>query len=263
MKILISNDDGFNSVGIGLLAQELAKDNEVVIFAPDENKSAASSSLSISAKLRPKQVKTNIYKVNGTPSDCVHLATRGFFDFEFDLVVAGVNFGANMGDDVIYSGTVACAIEARFLGLPAIAFSLATDIMTPHNLDNANNHHFITAAKVARQIVKNINKINIARGTILNVNVPDKPYDEIVGFQTTRLGKRHQSSEIRVCSVDNNDYYLGMNGLEDDNSLGTDFYAINNNFVSITPLHIDLTRYSEIDSVALWTNNLTFGEENG
>ena len=252
MNILISNDDGFNSLGITLLAQELSKDNRVTIFAPDTNRSASSSSLTINKTLEPIKISDNVYKVNGTPSDCVHMAIRGFFNTTFDLVVAGVNFGANMGDDIVYSGTVACAIEARFLGLPSLAFSLATNIMTPSNEDNAHEHNFLTAAKVARTIIHNISTINIAKDTILNVNIPDVAYEDIVGYETTRMGKRHESSEIRVCDDNDNEYYLGMNGLEDDNSLGTDFYAINNNYVSITPLHIDLTRYNEMDNVSSW-----------
>jgi 5'-nucleotidase len=260
MKILISNDDGFDSFGITTLAKELAKKHQVVIFAPEQNKSAASSSLTLTTSIGVTKVTDNIYKVGGTPSDCAHIALRGFFDdteFEqFDLVITGINFGANMGDDVVYSGTVAGAIEARFLGLPSIAFSLAVDIMTPHNHDVAQNHNFKTAAKIAAQIVDNINHANIARGTILNVNIPDTTFENIAGFQATRLGKRHMSSKIKICNNNKEHYYLGENGLEDDNSLGTDFYAINNNFVSITPLHIDLTRYSEIDGVAHFIENL-------
>ncbi len=260
MNILVSNDDGYDSLGITLLAKELAKDHTITIFAPDTNKSASSSSLTINRSLTPVAVSPNVYKVNGTPSDCVHLAIRGFFDESFDLVVSGVNFGANMGDDIVYSGTVACAIEARFLGLPAVALSLATDIMTPHDQDNAHNHHFDTAAIIARTIVNNIDSIAIARGTLLNINVPDVGIGEIQGYQTTRMGKRHESSEIRVCDTHQGEYYLGMNGLEDDNSLGTDFYAINHNYVSITPIHIDLTRYKEMNSVSTWAQSLPVKE---
>ena len=190
MRILLSNDDGFNSLGIRTLFAQLSKEHEVIIFAPDENKSAASSSLTLTSSLEPVKVAEKIYKVAGTPSDCAHLGLRGFFDSDFDLVVTGINFGANMGDDVVYSGTVAGAIEARFLGLPAIAFSLATKIMTPHNQHNANNHNFLTAATIATKIINKINKIKIARGTILNVNIPDIKLNEIQGTQTTRLGKK-------------------------------------------------------------------------
>jgi 5'-nucleotidase len=260
MNILISNDDGFDSFGMTTLAKEISKNHNVIIFAPSENKSAASSSLTLTGSLEPIKVAKNIYKINGTPSDCVHIGLRGFFDNtefdKFDLVITGTNFGANMGDDVVYSGTVAGAIEARFLGLPSVAFSLAVDIMTPHNHDKAENHNFETAAKVASQIVDNIDKINIARGTILNVNVPDVAFEKLAGMQTTRLGKRHMSSKIKLCDKKTGNYYLGENGLEDDNSLGTDFYAINNNFVSITPLHIDLTRYSEMEALSNFIEKL-------
>jgi len=256
MKILLSNDDGFDSFGITTLAKELRKKHQVTIFAPHKNKSASSSSLTLATSIKSFKVAENIFKIEGTPSDCVHIGLRGFFDFEFDMVVTGTNFGANMGDDVIYSGTVAGAIEARFLGIPAIAFSLAVDIMTPHNSHKAEEHNFITAAKIAAKIIDNIDKIKIAKGTILNVNVPDIEYEKIQGMQTTRLGKRHMSSKIRVCDKNDNHYFLGENGLEDDNSLGTDFYAINNNFVSITPLHIDLTKYSEMDAISQFLKNL-------
>ncbi len=252
MKILLSNDDGYDALGITNFAKTLAKNHLVVIFAPDKNKSAASSSLTIGRTLSPIMVTKNVYKINGTPSDCVHIALRGFFNFDFDLVVTGINFGANMGDDVIYSGTVAGAIEARHLGLPAMAFSLAVDIMTPLTTVDSYKHNFNSAIIIANKLINNIKHINLSKGTILNINIPDKSIDKIKGLQATRLGKRHQSGNINKCHNSDNSFYLGKNGLEDDNSIGTDFYAINNNFVSISPLHIDLTKYNEIDNIAEW-----------
>ena len=246
MKILISNDDGYQAEGIETLAQYLSKDHEVVVVAPNENKSAASSSLTLNQALKPKKIDTNIYSINATPSDCVHLALCGFLDDEFDLVVTGINFGPNLGDDVIYSGTVAGAIEGRFLGLPSIAVSLAS----------WEGKYFDTAGRVASQVVNQIHTSQLSHDTVLNVNVPDVPYEDIQGFQTTRLGKRHMSEPSIQDKKDSSLYWIGENGKEADNGVGTDFHAIANNYVSVTPLQIDLTKYNEIDIVSDWLKNL-------
>ena len=246
MKILISNDDGYQAEGIKTLAQYLSKDHEVVVVAPNENKSAASSSLTLDKPLQPIKVDTNIYSIDATPSDCVHLALCGFLKDKIDLVVTGINFGPNLGDDVVYSGTVAGAIEGRFLGLPSIAISLAS----------WKGDHFETAGKVAQQVVNAIHTSQLSHDTVLNVNVPDVNFDEIKGFQTTRLGKRHMSELSTQDKEDPSLYWIGENGKEADNGVGTDFHAISNNYVSVTPLQIDLTKYNEIDTVSDWLKDL-------
>ncbi len=246
MKILISNDDGVEAEGIKILAKYLSKDHKVIIVAPNKNKSAASSSLTLNKPLKPLKIESNIYSIDATPSDCVHLALCGFLEDEVDLVVTGINFGPNLGDDVIYSGTVAGAIEGRFLGLPSIAISLAS-------WEGAN---FETAGKVAKQVVDAIHTSQLSHDTVLNVNVPDIAHKDIKGFQTTRLGKRHMSEESFQDKDDPSLYWIGENGKESDNGIGTDFYAINNNYVSVTPLQIDLTKYNEIDTVSAWIQEL-------
>ena len=186
MKILISNDDGYLATGINALTDALAEVADVVVVAPDRNRSAASSSLTLHTPLRVSEYAKNRYKVDGTPSDCVHLALTGFLDYEPDLVVSGINHGANLGDDVIYSGTVAAAMEGRFLGLPTMAVSLVG-----HDLK-----HFDAAARVASELVQKIERSSLAADIVLNVNVPDRPYDELNGIHATRLGFRHKSEQI-------------------------------------------------------------------
>ncbi len=245
MKILVSNDDGYQSLGIKTLIEHLSKQHQVVVVAPSENKSAASSSLTLNKPLKPIQVADNIYHIDATPSDCVHLALCGFLQETIDLVVTGINFGANLGDDVIYSGTVAGAIEGRFLGLPSLAISLAS----------WDGKYFETAAQVATKLINQIQHAQLSNDTVLNVNVPDVPLKDIQGFQTTRLGKRH-ASEPATPDKDNPDvFWIGDNGAEADNGVGTDFHAIANNYVSVTPLQIDLTKYNEIDTVSDWLSS--------
>jgi 5'-nucleotidase len=172
MKILVSNDDGYLATGINVLADALADIAEVVVVAPDRNRSAASNSLTLQDPLRISKVAQNRYRVNGTPSDCVHLALTGFLDEEPDLVVSGINHGANLGDDVIYSGTVAAAMEGRFLGYPSIAVSLVGHRLT----------HFDTAARVAKELVQRLERNPLPKEFIFNVNVPDRPYEELSGI---------------------------------------------------------------------------------
>ena len=246
MKILISNDDGYQAEGIQILAKYLGDKHDVIIVAPNKNKSAASSSLTLDRPLEPIKVSESIYSIDATPSDCVHLALCGFLQEEVDLVVTGINFGPNLGDDVIYSGTVAGAIEGRFLGLPSIAISLAS----------WDGNNFETAGKVAKQVVDAIHASQLSHDTVLNVNVPDIDYKDIKGFQTTRLGKRHMSEQSFKDKDNPNLYWIGENGKESDNGVGTDFHAINNNYVSVTPLQIDLTKYNEIDKVSEWLQEL-------
>ena len=248
MRILISNDDGYQADGIIQLAKSLSEIAEVIVVAPSENKSAASSSLTIGKPLKPIQIEKNIYAIDATPSDCVHLALCGFIRESIDLVVTGINFGANLGDDVIYSGTVAGAIEGRFLGLPSIAMSLAS----------WECKHFDTAGDVAKLLVAQIDKAPLAYNTIINVNVPDIPMSEIKGIKSTRLGNRHKSEPSIQDLKDPSLYWIGENGKEADNGEGTDFHAVSNNFVSVTPLQIDLTKYPELTQVSEWLEDIDY-----
>ena len=248
MRILISNDDGYKADGIIQLAKSLSEIAEVIVVAPSENKSAASSSLTIGKPLKPIQIEKNVYAIDATPSDCVHLALCGFIKESIDLVVTGINFGANLGDDVIYSGTVAGAIEGRFLGLPSIAMSLTS----------WECKHFETAGEIAKLLVAQINKAPLANNTIINVNVPDIPMTEIKGIKSTRLGNRHKS-EPSIQDLKNPSlYWIGENGKEADNGEGTDFHAVSNNFVSVTPLQIDLTKYPELKPVSEWLEDIDY-----
>ena len=207
MRILISNDDGYKADGIIQLAKSLSEIAEVIVVAPSENKSAASSSLTIGKPLKPIKIEKNLYAIDATPSDCVHLALCGFIKESIDLVVTGINFGANLGDDVIYSGTVAGAIEGRFLGLPSIAMSLAS----------WECKHFDTAGYIAKLLVAQIDKSPLAYNTIINVNVPDIPITEINGIKSTRLGNRHKSEPSIQDLKDPSLYWIGENGKEADN----------------------------------------------
>ena len=248
MRILISNDDGYQADGIIQLAKSLSEIAEIIVVAPSENKSAASSSLTIGKPLKPIQIEKNIFAIDATPSDCVHLALCGFIKESVDLVVTGINFGANLGDDVIYSGTVAGAIEGRFLGLPSIAISLAS----------WECNHFDTAGNIAKILVGQIDKASLSNNTIINVNVPDVPMNEILGIKKTRLGSRHKSAPSIQDPKDSSLYWIGENGKEADNIEGTDFHAISNNYVSVTPLQIDLTKYSEINPLSNWLENINY-----
>ena len=248
MRILISNDDGYEAKGIKQLTKSLSEIAEVIVVAPSENKSAASSSLTLGRPLKPIQIEKNIYAIDATPTDCVHLALCGFIKESIDLVVTGINFGANLGDDTIYSGTVAGAIEGRFLGLPSIAISLAS----------WQCNHFETAGEIAKRLVKQINKSELSYNTIINVNVPDVPLSEIKGIKSTRLGSRHKSEPSIKDTIDPSLYLIGENGKEADNSEGTDFHAISNNFVSVTPLQIDTTKHSEVKRVSEWLQKMDY-----
>ncbi|MCP4299147.1 MAG: 5'/3'-nucleotidase SurE [Gammaproteobacteria bacterium] len=244
MKILVSNDDGYLATGINALSDALEQVADVVVVAPDRNRSAASSSLTLHVPLRVSEVAKNRYKVDGTPSDCVHLALTGFLDDEPDLVVSGINHGANLGDDVIYSGTVAAALEGRFLGLPTIAVSLVG-----HDL-----RYFETAARVASELVQKIERSAMAPDVVLNVNVPDRPYGDLAGIRATRLGFRHKSEQI----LKDQDpygrpiYWVGPAGKGQDAGEGTDFYAIEHGAASVTPLRVDLTRHDAVQGISDW-----------
>jgi 5'-nucleotidase len=249
MKILVSNDDGYLSTGINALIDALERVADVTVVAPDRNRSAASSSLTLSRPLRIIEYGPQRYKVDGTPSDCVHLAVTGFLQEEPDLVVSGINHGANLGDDVIYSGTVAAAMEGRFLGLPTIAVSLVGKTLVGARLT-----HFETAARVAVELVQKIERAGLAPDTVLNVNVPDRRYEELSGIRATRLGFRHKSEQI----MNDTDpygrpiYWIGPAGVGQDAGEGTDFHAIEQGAVAVTPLKVDLTRYEAVDGLAEW-----------
>lgn len=244
MRILISNDDGYQAPGIRALAEALAELGEITVVAPDRDRSGASNSLTLDYPIRATPMPDGFIRIDGTPTDCVHLAITGLLDEEPDIVVSGVNAGANMGDDVLYSGTVAAAMEGRFLGLPAIAVS-----MVGHAPKN-----FATGARVARELVLRLCRDPLPADTILNVNVPDLPYDELAGFEATRLGHRHKSEPV----IKQEDprrrpiYWVGPPGAEQDAGPGTDFHAVRCRFVSVTPIQVDLTRYDALDKVAGW-----------
>lgn len=244
MHILVSNDDGYRAPGIAALAEALSLEYRISIVAPERNCSGASNSLTLERGLRACQVGDNNYYVDGTPTDTVHLALTGLLKDEPDMVVSGINAGANMGDDVLYSGTVAAAMEGRHLGLPAIAVSL--DSFTPM--------HFATAAKAVVVLLKDLRDDSFAANTILNINVPDVPWAEIKGFKATRLGNRHKSEGVIIQQDPRGDrmYWVGPPGAAQDAGEGTDFHAVSNNYVSITPLQIDLTRYDSLAELAGW-----------
>lgn len=249
MKILISNDDGVHAPGIEALYNELKElAEEIMVVAPDRNLSGASSSLTLTNPLRVQQHKNGFYSVNGTPTDCVHLAINQLLSSPPDIVVAGINHGANLGDDTFYSGTVSAAAEGRNLGLPAVAVSLVS-----HKEEN-----LLSAAKVARKIVENLSHNPIPFDQILNVNVPDLAYEQLQGFEVTRLGSRHKAElmEKQKDPWGRDIYWYGKLGPELDAGEGTDFNAINNNKVSITPLKIDMTAYDSIQTVTNWMEKI-------
>ncbi len=244
MHILLSNDDGYLAEGLTALANALGEYAKISVVAPDRNRSAASNSLTLEMPLRAYSAHNGFIKVDGTPTDCVHLAITGLLDDEPDMVFAGINHGSNLGDDVLYSGTVAAATEGRFLGLPAIAISLV----------GSNPRYFDTAAQVAVVLLKQIIKKPLPEDTILNVNVPDVALADLKGYQATRLGQRHKSEPI-IKSEDprgRSIYWVGPPGGEQDAGPGTDFYAINAGYVSVTPLQIDLTRYASLEDLKKW-----------
>ncbi len=250
MRILVSNDDGVTAPGILALAKELSSIAEIDVIAPDRNRSGASNSLSLSRPLRVQKLDNGYYSVEGTPTDCVHLGLTGFFDLVADMVVSGINDGANLGDDILYSGTVAAAMEGRFLGFPAIAVSMV----------GSNIQHYATAAVITKQLVRKLSTHRLPSQTILNVNIPDLPLDKIKRLEVTRLGTRHSDKPI----IKEHDprgrpiFWIGPPGTEADAGPGTDFYAVSQGCVSITPLHLDLTHYKILDQVSTWIDGLSW-----
>ena len=248
MRILISNDDGYRARGIIALRDALKGLGDLTVVAPDRNRSGASNSLTLEVPLRVNQAEPDVYFVQGTPTDCVHLAISGLFPFEPDMVVSGINDGSNLGDDVLYSGTVAAATEGRFLGKTAVAFSLNTD-----GLRGDARRHFETGAHFARVIVERLLAAPLGR-TILNVNIPNLPVADVKGIKVTRLGNRHRSEAV-IRAEDPRGrpvYWVGPAGASQDAGPGTDFHAVAEGFVSVTPLTVDLTNHAGLDNVRTW-----------
>jgi len=245
MQILISNDDGYQAPGIRCLAEALSRIATVTVVAPERDRSGASNSLTLDYPLRARTMEDGFVCVDGTPTDCVHLAITGLLETEPDMVVSGINAGANLGDDVIYSGTVAGAMEGRFLGRPAMAVSLAAQ---------QEPYHFETAARVAVELIQRLLRDPLPSDTILNVNVPNVPWEALAGYEATRLGHRHRAEPV-VRTEDPRGrpiYWVGPAGAEQDAGPGTDFHAVRNGKVSITPIHVDLTQYRALDKVSSW-----------
>lgn len=244
MRILISNDDGYFSPGIEALASALANLGEVVVFAPERDRSGASNSLTLSRPLTVRKAPNGFHFVDGTPTDCVHVAVTGLLDGPPDLVVSGINDGANMGDDTIYSGTVAAATEGYLLGVPSIAFSLV----------DKGYAHLDTAMHVARELVVRQLADPWPEPVLLNVNIPSVPYEELKGYEVTRLGRRHHTEPVIPALNPRGEtvYWIGKAGPVADNGEGTDFHATAQGKVSISPLQIDLTSTAQLEKTRQW-----------
>ncbi len=244
MRILISNDDGYFAPGLAALAQALATVAEVTVVAPERDRSGASNSLTLDRPLFLRKAPSGFSYVNGTPTDCVHLAVTGMLEHLPDMVVSGINHGANMGDDTIYSGTVAAATEGFLLGIPSIAISLA----------GVGAGHYTTAAKVALDLVQRFRNQPLTMPMLLNVNVPDLPIAELQGTEITRLGKRHKAEPVMKSVNPRGEtvYWVGAAGAAQDAGAGTDFHAVANRRVSVTPLQIDLTHFETLDTMRQW-----------
>lgn len=244
MRILLSNDDGYFAPGLAALAEALREMGDVVVVAPEQNRSGASNSLTLDRPLYLKKAANGFHYVNGTPTDCVHLAVTGMLDTLPDIIVSGVNLGANMGDDTIYSGTVAAATEGYLLGIPSIAVSLTS----------FEGKNFATAGRIARELVERFVRQPVWDPILLNVNVPDIPYSQLNGMEVTRLGRRHKAEPVVKTVSPRNEtlYWIGAAGAAADAGPGTDFNAVERGCVSITPLQIDLTHTGQLASVAQW-----------
>ena len=249
MRILLSNDDGYRAPGIECLAEYLSTKGSVEVVAPDRDRSGASNSLTLDSPLRTGVADNGFVFVDGTPTDCVHLALTGLLTDEPDIVISGVNAGANLGDDVLYSGTVAAAMEGRFLGLPAMAVSLA----------GAQRQHYATAVHAAGLLLEGLSVHPIPVNTILNINVPDVAWKELKGLKITRLGNRHKAEPV-ISERDPRGrpiYWIGPPGSAQDAGPGTDFHAVSTGFVSVTPLRIDLTHHGVLGDLTTWVQDLS------
>ncbi len=244
MRILLSNDDGYFAPGLAALAEALAGLGDIVVVAPEQNRSGASNSLTLDRPLFLKQAANGFHFVNGTPTDCVHLAVTGMLDTLPDIIVSGINNGANMGDDTIYSGTVAAATEGFLLGIPSIAISMTS----------FEGKNYASAGLVARDLVERFIRNPIREPVLLNVNVPDIPHADLKGIEVTRLGRRHKAEAVvRMTSPRNETvYWVGAAGAAADAGPGTDFNAVERGCVSITPLQIDLTHTAQLPAVRQW-----------
>ncbi len=255
MHALVSNDDGVDAPGIHVLAKHLLSLGRVTVVAPDRDRSGASNSLTLDQPIRVLSMQDDCYRVAGTPTDCVHLALSGLLEKEPDIVVSGINNSSNLGDDVIYSGTVSAAMEGRFLGLPAMAVSLVTE-------SDQVEHHYISAATAVMRLIRHLECDPLPADTILNINVPNRPWQQISGFEVTRLGKRHRAAPcIRDTDPRGREiWWIGPAGAAEDNGPGTDFDAVRRGFISVTPIHVDLTRFQALEKVAAWVGALQTNE---
>jgi 5'-nucleotidase len=244
MRILLSNDDGYFAPGLGELAAALAQIAEVTVVAPERDRSGSSNSLTLDRPLTVRTAANGFRFVNGTPTDCVHLAVTGLLEFVPDVIVSGINDGANMGDDTIYSGTVAAATEGFLLGIPSIAVSLV----------GGRGVHFRSAARVARRLVEGFCSGAPDAQVLLNVNVPDLPYEQLGEIEVTRLGKRHKAEPVvkGISPRGETVYWVGAAGAAQDAGEGTDFNAVASGRVSVTPLQVDLTHFSRLGAVRDW-----------
>ncbi|MDQ8037931.1 MAG: 5'/3'-nucleotidase SurE [Pedobacter sp.] len=253
MRFLLSNDDGVQSPGLEALAEALATIGEVTVVAPDSERSAFSSALTLDRPLRPVKQRNGFWAVNGTPADCVHLALNGFLDFEPDIVVSGINSGANLGDDTLYSGTVAAALEGRFLGKTGIAVSLVGAHAKGYGIES-----YRPAAAMVVRLIKGWSHLRLPERTILNVNVPDMPLEDLRGFKVTRLGHRGRAKDVLTLEDPRGrkTYWIGLSGEPVDSGVGTDFHAVSEAYVSVTPLLTDLTRHDALQDVSRWAKDL-------
>jgi len=244
VKILVSNDDGYFAPGITLLAEALRQLGEVTVVAPERDRSGASNSLTLDRPLTVRKAPNGYFSVNGTPTDCVHIAVTGLLDFTPDVVVSGVNLGANMGDDTIYSGTVAAAVEGYLLGIPSVAVSLTSKV----------GEHFESAIGIALKMVERLRRQPFGEPVLLNVNVPDIPAAELRGVEITRLGKRHKAEPVVKLKTPRGEtaYWIGPAGGAADAGPGTDFHAVESGRVSVTPLRMDLTHGSQLARAREW-----------
>jgi 5'-nucleotidase len=244
MKILVSNDDGYFAPGITLLAEALRQMGEVTVVAPERDRSGASNSLTLDRPLTVRRAPNGFFSVNGTPTDCVHIAVTGLLDFTPDVIVSGINLGANMGDDTIYSGTVAAAVEGYLLGIPSLALSLTSK----------TGEHFQSAIAIALQMVERLRRSPFGEPVLLNVNVPDVPPEALSGIEVTRLGKRHKAEPVVKMQTPRGEtaYWIGPAGAAADAGPGTDFHAVENRRVSVTPLRMDLTHGGQLPRAREW-----------
>lgn len=253
MRFLLSNDDGVQAPGLQALAEALSSLGAVTVVAPDSERSAFSSALTLDRPLHPVRQRNGFWAVNGTPADCVHLALNGFLDFEPDLIVSGINAGANLGDDTLYSGTVAAALEGRFLGKTGMAVSLVGAQGRGYDIDA-----YRPAAAMVQRLVQGWSRLRLPHRTILNVNVPDLSLADIKGFQVSRLGHRSRAKDVLEIEDPRGrkTYWIGTAGDPVDAGEGTDFHAVAAGFVSVTPLLTDLTRHDALQDVSRWAKDL-------